>query len=287
MNHAHRSNRAARGFAHVAHLARALALGALLVSPLAVPLAAAEAVDYTDHWSNPDQNGWGVALTQGNNAIYTEIFHYGGDGKPLWFGGTVYRLTDTHFQGALYTVTGDYFGHTPYNPSLFTATVAGAMDLVFSDTNHGTLTFSVNGINVTTPVQRLSLDAIPLSGNYLGAFVQDLSKDCNQSGNASTDYVPSQVIVTQTGSPGTVYIEFRDVTSPYGTLYTMYGAATQIGKAFDIPVATYGNTQQTFTSLHVYDLRRTSNGGIEGRWKTVAGTSDTCVDQGRFSGVTQ
>jgi hypothetical protein len=268
-------------------LSRTLSCVAFLFALLAAPQARAD-TDYTDHWSNPAQNGWGVALTQGTNAIYTEIFHYNAGNSPVWFGGTMYKIGDGHYGGALYTVAGDYYGHLPYDPSVFSPVVSGSMEFIASDVNHAQLTYSINGITVVTPLTRLTLDAISLAGSYFGTFVQTLSSDCNSSGNASVDYVPVQILVSQPTLPaGAVTIEFIDASPPNSTLYTMSGTATQYGKVLDIPVATYSNVSATFTPLHVYDLRRTANNGIEGRWKTIDNSDDHCLDEGRFSGVIQ
>lgn len=264
-------------------LGRATACVALAIAVFAAAPASAD-TDYTDHWSGGSaQGGWGVALTQGSNLIYVEIFHYDASHNPVWFGGTVYRLTDGHYQGALYTVSGDYYGHMPYDPSLFHATPVGTMDFNATDPSHGLLSYSINGVTVLTQVERLTLDTIPLAGNYFGAVVQTLSSACHSDGIATTDYVSAQILVTQTGAPGTVSIELRDSLPPYDTLCTMTGAANQYGRVQDIPVATYACGGTTFTSLHVSDIRRTANNGIEGRWKTLAG--DSCVDTGRFSAV--
>jgi hypothetical protein len=268
-------------------LRRLAAAGTAALSIAHVTPALAD-TDYTDHWQNPAQTGWGVALTQGTNVIYTEIFHYNAGDQATWFGGTIYRIADGHYAGTLYTVAGDYYGHMPYDPTVFKATIAGTMDFAASDPSHAQFTFTINGVTVTTALERLTLDGLAVGGTYLGAFIQTLSSSCNASGQSSVDYVPSQIEVSQSGVPGgTVTIQFVDIAQPFGLFYTMQGAAAQFGKVLDIPSAAYASPQSTFTPLHVYDLRRTANGGIEGRWKTISGTSDKCVDQGRFAGVLQ
>jgi hypothetical protein len=268
-------------------LSCAVSCVALSFAVLAAPPARAD-TDYTDHWSNPAQTGWGVALTQGTNAIYTEIFHYNAGHTPVWFGGTMNKISDGHYGGALYTVAGDYYGHLPYDPSVFSAVVAGSMEFIASDVNHAQLTYSINGVTVTTPLTRLALDAVSVAGPYFGTFVQTLSSDCNNGGPASIVYVPAQILVSQPTLPGgTVTITFIDASPPNATLYTMSGTATQFGKVLDIPVAAYANLSASFTPLHIYDLRRTANNGIEGRWKTIENNNDPCVDEGRFSGVFQ
>jgi hypothetical protein len=263
-----------------------VAIGAAALAMAATPALAD--TDYTDHWQDPAQTGWGVALTQGTNVIYTEIFHYNAGHQPTWFGGTIYRVADGHYTGTLYTIAGDYYGHFPYDPTLFTATTAGTMDFQASDPSHAQFSFTINGVTVTRSLVRLTLDGLSLSGAYFGAFMQSLSSDCTGGAGPIVHYQASQIVVGQSSVPGgTVTIQFVDTATPFGVLYTMQGAATQFGKVVDIPSAAYSNSIQSFTPLHVYDIRRTANGGIEGRWKTIGGTSDKCVDEGRFSGVVQ
>jgi hypothetical protein len=270
-------------------LHRALAGAALLATAIVAAPAFAD-TDYTDHWQNPAQTGWGVALTQGTNLIYTEIFSYDAGHNPTWFGGTIYRIADGHYAGTLFTVTGDYYGHLPYDPTLFHSAIAGTMDFQASDPSHATFSYTINGVTVTTQVERLTLDGLSIAGAYVGGFVQSLTAACNSSGVPSNEFVPAQIVIGQTSVPGgTVTIQFNDVTQaqPYPLFYTMQGAATQYGKVLDIPSAAYSNPDGAFTPLHVYDVRHTANGGIEGRWKTISGTNDPCVDQGRFTGVSQ
>ncbi|HXU50593.1 MAG TPA: hypothetical protein VN789_01010 [Casimicrobiaceae bacterium] len=262
------------------------AVGAAALA-MAAPPALAD-TDYTDHWQDPAQKGWGIALTQGTDKIYAEIFHYNSSHQPTWFGGTIYRLADGHYAGTLYTIAGDYYGHFPYDPTLFIATTAGTMDFQASDPSHAQFSFTINGVTVTTAIERLTLDGLSLSGAYLGAFVQNLSSDCTGGAGPIVHYTLSEIVVGQTSVPGgTVTIRFLDTSAQGNLYYMMQGAATQFGKVVDIPSAAYSNPGSTFTPLHVYDLRRTANGGIEGRWKTISGTSDKCVDEGRFSGVAQ
>jgi hypothetical protein len=240
--------------------------------------------DYTDHWhGGSTQGGWGVALTQGQNLIYVEIFHYDINHNPVWFGGTVYKLSDGHYSGALFTVSGDYYGHMPYDPTLFHSAPVGTMDFNATDASHALLSYSVNGVTVLTQIERLTLDSISLTGNYVGSVIQSLASDCG--GDAVTDYIPAQIIVSQTGNPGTVTVELRDTVSPFDTICTMTGAATQLGKVLDIATADKTCNGSAGTPLHLYDLRRTANNGIEGRWKSVTGSS--CSIDARFVGITQ
>ncbi|MEP7064130.1 MAG: hypothetical protein ABI881_17200 [Betaproteobacteria bacterium] len=264
-------------------LPRALSCAALSFALLAVSPARAD-TDYTDAWfGGSAQGGWGLAFTQADYAIYAQFFHYDASHNPVWFGGTIYRVSDGHYNGALYTVNGDYYGHMPYDPTLFHATPVGTIDFNATDASHGLLSYSINGVNVLTQIQRLTLVNIPIAGNYYATISQSFSSAC--SGGATTDFGSLQFVITQTGSPGNVSVELRDTVAPFDTLCTMTGAATQAGKVIDIANATNACGGTTFAPLHLYDIRRTANNGIEGRWQTLPG--DACVNSARFVGIIQ
>ena len=264
---------------------RALA-GFAVASALVVGAPAHADTDYTDAWfGGAAQGGWGLAFTQNDYAIYAQFFHYDVNHNPVWFGGTIYRVTDGHYNGALYVVSGDYYGHMPYDPTLFHATPVGTIDFNATDASHGDLSYTINGVTVLTQIQRLTLVNIPLTGNYVASVVQNLSAACNSDNNATTDYITVEMIVTESGSPGNITFELRQAVAPFDTLCVMSGPASQDGRVFDLPKAGYECGGTTFTSLHMSDIRRTANNGIEGRWQTIAG--DSCVDTGRLAGVLQ
>ncbi len=269
---------------HFVRAARRALAGFAVASALVVGAPAHADTDYTDAWfGGAAQGGWGLAFTQNDFAIYAQFFHYDANHNPIWFGGTIYRVTDGHYNGALYVVSGDYYGHMPYDPTLFHATPVGTIDFNATDASHGDLSYTINGVTVLTQIQRLTLVNIPLQGNYIGALFQSQSAAC--SGGAYTVYSPMEIIVTQSGTPGNVGIEFRYTDPPYDTFCTTTGATTQDGKVFDMPVGVHACGGTTYPSLHISDLRRTANGGIEGRWETVAGNQ--CVDSGRFAGISE
>ncbi|HEV8501163.1 MAG TPA: hypothetical protein VGR63_06270 [Casimicrobiaceae bacterium] len=269
----------------VRFLHRALVGAVLLVTAMVAAPAFAD-TDFTDAWwAGTAQNGWGLAFTQNDSAIYTQFFHYDANHNPTWFGGTIYRQASGHYNGAMYIVSGDYYGHMPYDPTLFHATAVGSIDFFPTDASHGQLSYTLNGVTVLTQIQRLTLVNIPLAGSYIGYVVQTLSAACFGSGGAQTNYVAAQIVVTESGAPGNVGIDLRSTISPFDSLCSMNGPATQWGRTFDIPSAAYQCGGVSFTPLHVSDLRRTANGGIEGTWQTVPG--DNCVDTARFVGVGQ
>ena len=113
--------------------------------------------DYTDLWWGGDnQSGWGFNIMQhaGTNQIFGVMYTYDTSGRPLWFvlpGGS--WDTSTRFSGSWYRVSGPPY-HRAFDPSQVKVLQVGTAQLDFSDASHGTLSFTVNGILVTRPIQR-------------------------------------------------------------------------------------------------------------------------------------
>jgi endo-chitodextinase len=107
--------------------------------------------DLTDLWWNPDESGWGLAITYHGDNIFAVWYTYGEDGRPLWvvLPGGVFSDART-FTGKLYTTTG-----SPYTVRFETAGThveeVGAATLEFSG-NEGRFTSTVHGY---TQVKRI------------------------------------------------------------------------------------------------------------------------------------
>src|SRR2546430_2792124 len=139
---------------------------ALLFCAFALP---AYAIDYSIMWWLPAESGWGVSFTQNEGVIFMTFFIYGPDNKPTWYVAVAYRDANGNFAGNLYSTVGSYFG-APWNPAEHpTATLAGNASFVPSSPYQGTPTYSlIGGPTVTKSIQRPTLTAIALHGDYHG-----------------------------------------------------------------------------------------------------------------------
>ena len=63
-------------------------------------------------------------------------------------------------RGDLYRTSGPPFNASPWTSAA--STPVGTMSLTFTDGNHGTLVYSVNGATVTKPIQRFAFGAVTL-----------------------------------------------------------------------------------------------------------------------------
>ena len=109
--------------------------------------------DYTDLWWKPSESGWGFNIIQhASNIIFGVIYTYDAPNRPMWFvlpGGT--WTSSATFTGKLYRVTGSP-GNLPFRAGV--ATEVGTATLLFNGANNATLTYSVDGVQVTKAIER-------------------------------------------------------------------------------------------------------------------------------------
>ncbi len=111
-------------------------------------------VDYTDLWWNPNESGWGVALTQQYATIFATWYAYDGGGAPRWYVASNCPLVGMGCNGDLYQVTGGSPLTSPWNGAGRLTTRVGSITFAFADANNGTMSYSINGVNGSRTVTR-------------------------------------------------------------------------------------------------------------------------------------
>jgi Putative Ig domain len=121
-----------------------------------VEVAAAGPLDYSDMWwGGSAENGWGVSISQHGATQFVVLYVYDNAGNPVWYampggqwsGNAVYT-------GALYRPTSAPF--SAYDVSRFNANASvGTATLAFSSANTGTLTYTIDGVSGSKPIQRM------------------------------------------------------------------------------------------------------------------------------------
>jgi hypothetical protein len=117
--------------------------------------------NYTDLWWIPEESGWGVNVNHQGNILFATLFTYDNDGAGMWLvmsDGS--RQPDGAYRGTLYRTTGPAFNAQPWSPISYQA--VGTMQFVFSGTGAATLTYSVNGTQVTKNIVRQVFDKPPV-----------------------------------------------------------------------------------------------------------------------------
>ena len=256
-------------------LSRQLAAAFSLVFALAAAPVSAS-TDYTDLWWNPSESGWGVNFIQADNFIFSTFFIYGPTGQPTWYTGQLTVDTNGIWSGPLYVTNGTYFG-VPWNPAQNAIRQVGTVTFVPASDSSGSLTYSVDGVNVAKQVQRQTLKTIPLAGTYRGSVFTVVSSCTNPAQNGTFSRF-ADITTTQTIA-GNVTLGFAIQN---GGTCTFSGQANQFGQLYQMPNASYSCGGGG--AILVSGLKATAQ-GIEGQWQGPIGGG--CVETGYFTGTLQ
>ncbi len=112
-------------------------------------------VDYTDLWSNPNEPGWAVSLTQEFGAIVAIWFAYDANGKPIWYVASSCPVSGNGCSGDLYQVTGGSPLTAAWNGLSIVVAKVGVVTFAFTDANSGSMSYSINGMTGNRVVTRL------------------------------------------------------------------------------------------------------------------------------------
>jgi hypothetical protein len=103
-----------------------------------------------------------VNLAHQGTIVFATLFTYDANGQPRWFvmsGGR--ETTPGTFSGSLYRTRGPAFNSVPFTPiTAADNTEVGTMTFSFSDGATGTMTYTVNGVQVTKKISRFEFAAI-------------------------------------------------------------------------------------------------------------------------------
>ena len=141
---------------------------AWLVAFLA-PAALAQVPSYQGLWWNLPANsesGWGLNISHQGDTIFATLFTYDSSGRATWFvvpAAARYSEPDPYgygasglpeYRGEVYRTTGPAFSSGSFNPASVAVTSVGDANLTFTSPDHGTFTFSVNGVTVSKGITR-------------------------------------------------------------------------------------------------------------------------------------
>lgn len=129
--------------------------GSKSISRMVFATGSTPVVDYTDLWWNPNESGWGVALTQQYGLIAATWYSYDATGKAVWYVGTCTVSGSGCSTTDLYQVSGG----SPLT-SVWHATNpltrVGTISFAFTDASNGTMSYNINGETGSRSIMRLS-----------------------------------------------------------------------------------------------------------------------------------
>jgi hypothetical protein len=111
------------------------------------------AVDYTDLWWNPNESGWGMAMSHQYGTIFLAWYVYDSSAKPTWYVASDCVVRQSTCLGTVYRTTGPPLGPT-FNPSSVTVFPVGNIVAIFGDANNAALAYSIDGVAATKVIKR-------------------------------------------------------------------------------------------------------------------------------------
>jgi hypothetical protein len=154
---------------------KTLASMAIAASLLASALPAQSntfGLDMSDLWWNPNESGWGVTLNHQGEILFVTLFVYGADGKATWFGAPNMPFTGgsgetASYSGQLFQLNGPPFSST-FTSGSVAARAVGNVTVTATGTSTATLSYTVDGVQVTKSIERQTWRTNAMSGNYSG-----------------------------------------------------------------------------------------------------------------------
>jgi hypothetical protein len=110
--------------------------------------------NFQDLWWNPNESGWGVNIAHQDDILFGTLFTYNASGQPIWYVmSDGEQVASGRYSGALYRTTGPAFNAVPFTPVTNPVQV-GTMSFTFTNGNAGTMTYTVDGVQVVKQIQR-------------------------------------------------------------------------------------------------------------------------------------
>ena len=133
-------------------------------------LAAARLHDYSDHWFNPANSGWGLQLEQHDESAYALLYTYGADGSATW-----YVSADLHViaynSGGQPALSGTLTRvRRPPGGGALQGQTVGTLDISPVGPDSARAIYTLDGVEHDEPIQRMAQTAPDLAGEYFGAF---------------------------------------------------------------------------------------------------------------------
>lgn len=182
-----------------------------------------------DLWFAPGEPGWGLNVIEQGDTIFASLFVYDTQGRPRWYSASNLRQQgdsadgDVTYAGPLTESTGPSFGAS-FDSTAVTRRTVGQMTFRARPDGQASLSYSVDGVQVSKPLQRYTFRKNDFSGSYIGAWAHDRQATFTIDDSGS-DF--RMQMVDRFGGKGTC--DFVAPLSQSGSLRTMSGTFTCTG----------------------------------------------------------
>lgn len=123
-------------------------------TPYALGQFVGPASPYRGLWWNPNEDGWGMSVTQHGSMIFVAAYTYNQAGQPTWYVMSNCPVGGTSCTGDLYEVTGGKLPTVPWSGSGLKVTSVGTGTLTFAGADSATFGFTINGVAGSKTISR-------------------------------------------------------------------------------------------------------------------------------------
>ena len=233
--------------------------------------------DQSDLWYIPAESGWGIQLVQRAGTIFATLYVYDINNKPTWFVATMDYKGSLIWSGDLLVTTGPWFGMTPFDPSTVTIRKVGTMTWTSKTVNSATVSYDVDGVNVSKNVVREGIALDDFSGHFAGALHRAVSGCTNPAQNGVTETL-GVTYVTQSGTS----LEMTNFPMVGGSC-TFTGTLTQAGQ-MGSATGSYTCTGGESGTFVMYEMQVTPS-GLSSRFTTQSPMNPGCQGLGWLGGT--
>jgi C-terminal processing protease CtpA/Prc len=105
-------------------------------------------------WWDENEPGWGVTLTQQTDIAFATVFSYDSNGEPTWHFASDCAVSGDTCNGLLYYMTGGTPLTEIWSDSSLNLNEVGSIEFNFSDTDNGSIDFSIDTSSSSKQVGR-------------------------------------------------------------------------------------------------------------------------------------
>jgi hypothetical protein len=228
-----------------------------------------------DLWFRGDSPGWGLNFIEQGDGAFATLFVYDAQHRPRWYSASQLRAMGNvdgwpTWSGTLEESTGPYFGG-PFDASQVKRRAVGTMTFSvdpFGPSNAGRIAYTIDGVSVSSGVERFGFRKNDMTGSYQGHVVMRSDDPRGLSYDDATFSIDDrQGLATMT------------IKIDTGSTCTFTSSVKQYGSQLAVAGTCAGGTQVIITDFMV-----TAN-GFTGTYSGPAGHIGGVITKGHISGA--